>query len=77
MALEDAVVLGKSIRDLGLSSAALAAYERIRRPRVEQNIATSARITAAPTNSPATPARRPPVDPEVLAMLDWNAPVSP
>lgn len=42
MALEDAVVLAKAVRDYG----DLDAYERLRRPRVERNIVRSAQLTA-------------------------------
>jgi 2-polyprenyl-6-methoxyphenol hydroxylase-like FAD-dependent oxidoreductase len=47
MALEDAVVLAKALRDAPTRDEALNTYERLRRPRVELNIATSARLTAA------------------------------
>ncbi|MER5392246.1 NAD(P)/FAD-dependent oxidoreductase [Saccharopolyspora sp. NPDC002686] len=43
MALEDAVILAKALRDHRNSDA----YERLRRPRVERNIARSAQSTAA------------------------------
>ncbi|WP_406629154.1 FAD-dependent monooxygenase [Amycolatopsis sp. WGS_07] len=42
MALEDAVVLGQCLRDLPDASAAFAAYERLRRARVEKLVAVSA-----------------------------------
>lgn len=45
MALEDAVVLAKSLRDVPDTAAALEQYERLRRPRVERNILNSARLT--------------------------------
>ena len=45
MAIEDAVVLAKALRDTDDLAAGLALYEQIRRPRVEQNIANSARMT--------------------------------
>lgn len=47
MALEDAVVLGKALRDRATIDAALDTYERLRRPRVEHNIDHSARMSAA------------------------------
>lgn len=54
MALEDAVVLAKALRDYPDTATALAAYERLRRPRVEQNTAASARLTGgAPPPRPA------------------------
>lgn len=45
MALEDAVVLAKSLRDAPDTASALEQYERLRRPRVERNIVNSARLT--------------------------------
>ncbi|OEU89355.1 monooxygenase [Streptomyces abyssalis] len=45
MALEDAVVLAKSLRDAPDTRSALERYERLRRPRVERNIVDSARLT--------------------------------
>ncbi|MBB5889347.1 FAD-dependent oxidoreductase [Kutzneria kofuensis] len=76
MALEDAVVLGKALRDLGVTTEALDAYETLRRPRVEQNIATSARFTAARTGSTTPPSARPKPSeqPDFLAHLDWSRP---
>ena len=47
MAIEDAVVLAKALRDTGDFAAGLALYEEIRRPRVSQNIANSARMTVS------------------------------
>lgn len=46
MALEDAVVLAKSLRDAPDTASALARYEQLRRPRVERNIIDSARLTS-------------------------------
>ncbi|MFB9839687.1 FAD-dependent monooxygenase, partial [Actinoallomurus acaciae] len=76
MAMEDAVVLAKALRDAPSTEAALEAYERLRRPRVELNTATSARLTAgrAPAGRPGTgPAGVP--DEEVVRTLDWSAPL--
>lgn len=78
MALEDAIVLAKALRAEPIPEA-LATYERVRRPRVSRNIATSARLTAAkPGTGRVT---RPSVsfrdeDPEVVALLDWDTPLS-
>ena len=47
MAIEDAVVLAKALRDTDSVDAGFALYERVRRPRVEQNIANSARMTVS------------------------------
>ena len=44
MAFEDAVVLAKALRDFG-SFDGLARYERLRRPRVEDNIEASAQMS--------------------------------
>ena len=77
MAIEDAVVLGKALRDLGATVEALDAYEAIRRPRVEQNVANSARMTAAPTSrAMPPPAARPlpSADEDLTAQLDWSRP---
>ncbi|WP_243859850.1 FAD-dependent oxidoreductase [Amycolatopsis arida] len=84
MALEDAVVLAKALRDAGsLQAASLPAalrrYDWHRRPRVEHNMAVSAHLTADdpanptpfPTES-AAPARRPPDDEELARLLDWD-----
>ncbi len=87
MALEDAVVLAKALRDCPGTPTALAAYQRLRRPRVEHNTTVSARLTdGAPPERPAPdrttgqgpqggnrPVTR--VDPELLRQLDWNTPL--
>lgn len=44
MAMEDAIVLAKCLRDLDDAGAAFAAYERIRRERVERVVRYSARV---------------------------------
>jgi 2-polyprenyl-6-methoxyphenol hydroxylase-like FAD-dependent oxidoreductase len=78
MAIEDAVVLAKALRDAPSRNAALDTYERLRRPRVELNIATSARLTAArrPAGPALTDAGRPArpgiPDDELMAQLDWD-----
>jgi FAD-dependent urate hydroxylase len=53
MAAEDAVVLAKCLRDLPEVPAALAAYERLRRRRVERIVAQGARTTSTKTPGPA------------------------
>jgi len=71
MALEDAVVLAKALRDTDFP---FEAYERARRPRVEHNIANSARMTAGSTTT--VPRRREPVgEAELAAQLDWQTPL--
>lgn len=47
MALEDAVVLATSVRDTGSVEAALAAYEKARRARVERIVAAGARSSSS------------------------------
>jgi 2-polyprenyl-6-methoxyphenol hydroxylase-like FAD-dependent oxidoreductase len=79
MALEDAIVLAKALRDVPSMDAALETYELLRRPRVEHNIANSARLTAgrAPDTArprPAGPAGVP--DEELVRQLDWATPIS-
>ncbi|RZS44486.1 2-polyprenyl-6-methoxyphenol hydroxylase-like FAD-dependent oxidoreductase [Herbihabitans rhizosphaerae] len=82
MAIEDAVVLGKALRDLDRASA-LAGYERLRRPRVETNIANSARLSATPTNQRPGPAPGSVDERDVAAeterdiadQIDWDTPV--
>jgi 2-polyprenyl-6-methoxyphenol hydroxylase-like FAD-dependent oxidoreductase len=73
MAMEDAVVLAKALRDAPSTEAALATYERLRRPRVEENVAHSARLTAgraSPRRTDGGPAGVP--DEEILRQLDWS-----
>ncbi|MBP0458300.1 FAD-dependent oxidoreductase [Streptomyces montanisoli] len=76
MALEDAVVLAKALRDTPDTGSALALYETLRRPRVEYNIAASGRISRAAT-APPGPARgqaaRRPGDDELIRHLEWDA----
>lgn len=73
MAIEDAVVLGKALRDTGRIDAAFELYERLRRPRVEHNVAVSARLTNG-EHSPPTP--RPISDTELTRQLDWATPLA-
>jgi 2-polyprenyl-6-methoxyphenol hydroxylase-like FAD-dependent oxidoreductase len=70
MALEDAVVLAKALRDAGTTDEALGTYERLRRPRVEANIAVSAGLTTGHSRPQSKPS---PDDAEELRrLLDWN-----
>ncbi|MFE5812341.1 FAD-dependent oxidoreductase [Streptomyces sp. NPDC056479] len=76
MALEDAVVLAKSLRDAPDTDAALARYETLRRPRVEHNITVSGNISRG-THAPSGPGPRGasanrPGDEELLRQLDWD-----
>nr|WP_239158185.1 NAD(P)/FAD-dependent oxidoreductase [Streptomyces sp. SID13726] len=74
MALEDAVVLAKSLRDAPDTDAALALYEEIRRPRVEHNTTVSGNISRG-THTPSGAAR--PSDEELARLLEWDTPVFP
>ncbi|CAM5388443.1 FAD-dependent oxidoreductase [Streptomyces chartreusis] len=76
MALEDAVVLAKSLRDTPDTDAALSLYETLRRPRVEHNITVSGNISRG-THNPSE--RRPgggaptrPGDDELEGHLEWD-----
>lgn len=73
MALEDAVVLAKSLRDTGSVEEAVAAYERLRRPRVAANIATSAQLTTGHSRPESQPA--PIDDTELKRQLAWDTPL--
>jgi 2-polyprenyl-6-methoxyphenol hydroxylase-like FAD-dependent oxidoreductase len=52
MAIEDAVELGRCLRDVPEPGAAFAAYERLRRSRVEQVVADGARSSNAKAAGP-------------------------
>ncbi|MGW4063136.1 FAD-dependent monooxygenase [Amycolatopsis sp. NPDC004747] len=52
MAMEDAVVLAKCLRDLREPAAAFRAYEELRRERVERLVATSAKMGGRATPGP-------------------------
>ncbi|WP_260637644.1 FAD-dependent oxidoreductase [Streptomyces angustmyceticus] len=79
MALEDAVVLAKSLRDAPDLDSALSLYEACRRPRVDHNITASGEISRG-TRTPPRPAGSPPPQPPpqrpgddtLAAQLDWN-----
>jgi 2-polyprenyl-6-methoxyphenol hydroxylase-like FAD-dependent oxidoreductase len=74
MALEDAVVLAKAMRDV--PDNAFAAYERTRRPRVERNIAASAAATAGRPTDRGPQSRASQVDDELTNQIDWQTPLS-
>ncbi|TXS44187.1 FAD-dependent monooxygenase [Streptomyces sp. uw30] len=76
MALEDAVVLAKSLRDAPDTDAALSLYERVRRPRVEHNVTVSGNISRG-THTPSGPGSRGagptgPGDQELVRDLEWG-----
>ncbi|MFI5972396.1 FAD-dependent oxidoreductase [Streptomyces sp. NPDC051452] len=78
MALEDAVVLAKALRDLPDADSAFTAYERYRRPRVEHNITVSGGISRG-THTPSRPTSKTarPVEPDeaLVRQLDWDTPL--
>jgi 2-polyprenyl-6-methoxyphenol hydroxylase-like FAD-dependent oxidoreductase len=90
MALEDAVELGRCLRDLPEPAAAFAAYERLRRERVEQVVANGARSSNAKAAGPIARVFRDALLPIFLRKqgnqaltwlhghhIDWDAPVAP
>ena len=76
MALEDSVVLAKSLRDAPDVDTALSHYETLRRPRTEHNTTVSGNISRG-THTPSRPAPGAPpprTEDETLArLLDWDA----
>ena len=68
MALEDAIILAKSLRDTGDPASAFVLYEQLRRARVQANISASARMSA---NTPANPQSARP-DGAIAAQLEWH-----
>ncbi|MDF2272455.1 FAD-dependent monooxygenase [Streptomyces coacervatus] len=78
MALEDAVVLAKSLRDAPDTETALRLYEELRRPRVEHNITVSGNISRG-VHSPSPAARGTavprPGDDELVRLLEWGVDV--
>jgi FAD-dependent urate hydroxylase len=90
MAAEDAVVLAKCLRDLPDIPQALAAYERLRRRRVERIVAQGARSGSAKTPGPAGRVLRDLLLPLVFRFLvtdrsqawiydhhlDWDTPIT-
>ena len=71
MALEDAVILAKALRDAPDRDTALTTYEHLRRPRVEHNITVSGDISRGTHTRPAAPTPRP-GDGELIEQLEWN-----
>jgi 2-polyprenyl-6-methoxyphenol hydroxylase-like FAD-dependent oxidoreductase len=90
MAAEDAVVLAKCLRDQPDIAQALAAYQRLRRPRVERIVAQAARTSSTKTPGPVGRLLRDLVLPVVFRLLvterslawrydhhiDWHAPIT-
>ncbi|MGW3209826.1 FAD-dependent oxidoreductase [Streptomyces sp. NPDC001135] len=78
MALEDAVVLAKALRDLPDPQAAFTAYEQHRRPRVEHNITVSGDISRGgrtPSRPSPVAARPPEPDEALIRQLSWDSPL--
>lgn len=73
MALEDAIVLAKALRDA--PDDAFAGYERWRRPRVERNIGVSAAATAGRPSGGGPQGRTSRVDADLDRLLDWDTPI--
>jgi FAD-dependent urate hydroxylase len=90
MAIEDAVELGRCLRDLPDPDAAFTAYERLRRARVEQVVANGARSSNSKAAGPVARVLRDALLPIFLRRqaaeaaewlhghhIDWDAPVDP
>lgn len=88
MAIEDAVELGRCLRDLSDPTAAFTAYEWLRRARVEKVVATGARASNSKAAGPVGRLLRDAMLPTFLRMqsrrntawlqghhIDWDAPV--
>ncbi|MFI5871483.1 FAD-dependent oxidoreductase [Streptomyces sp. NPDC051445] len=74
MALEDAVILAKCLRDAPDTESALTRYETLRRPRVEHNTTVSGNISRGVHASPPRTSgnQAPPrPDAEIARQLDW------
>ncbi|MDH6622490.1 2-polyprenyl-6-methoxyphenol hydroxylase-like FAD-dependent oxidoreductase [Streptomyces sp. LBL] len=76
MALEDAVVLAKSLRDAPDTETALSCYESLRRPRTEHNTTVSGNISRG-THTPSRPAGGAPPsrpgDDDLSRILEWDS----
>ncbi|MEV6171843.1 NAD(P)/FAD-dependent oxidoreductase [Streptomyces sp. NPDC051954] len=78
MAMEDAVVLAKALRDAPDIDTALSLYETLRRPRVEHNTHISGNISRG-THTPSPTSRPPAAQPgndEPTRQLEWNSPLT-
>ncbi|WP_210590239.1 NAD(P)/FAD-dependent oxidoreductase [Streptomyces sp. GESEQ-35] len=78
MAMEDAVILAKALRDTPDTDTALTVYETLRRPRAEHNTSVSGNISRGvhtPSRTGRTPT--PPTgDDELARLLEWNRPIA-
>jgi FAD-dependent urate hydroxylase len=91
LAIEDAVVVAKCLRDLPDPQQAFARFEALRRPRVERIIKVAARINSNKTAGPVARVVRDAVLPVILRIttnskqvnqqyryhIDWTTPISP
>jgi 2-polyprenyl-6-methoxyphenol hydroxylase-like FAD-dependent oxidoreductase len=90
MAIEDAVELGRCLRDRPEPAVAFAAYERLRRTRVERVVASGARSSNAKVAGPVARVLRDALLPIFLRRqgaqaaawlhgyhIDWDTPVTP
>ncbi|MEU6372044.1 FAD-dependent monooxygenase [Streptomyces sp. NPDC046909] len=75
MALEDAVVLAKSLRDTPDTATGLSLYEALRRPRVEHNIAVSGSISRGNGGGGSSGGVPRPREEDLGRLLDWNTAV--
>jgi 2-polyprenyl-6-methoxyphenol hydroxylase-like FAD-dependent oxidoreductase len=87
LSIEDAVVLGKSLRDMPGPMAAFASFEQERRPRVERIVRAAARINNSKAAGPVARVVRDAMLPMILKMtadsrafeqtygfhIDWDA----
>ncbi|MEU1269348.1 NAD(P)/FAD-dependent oxidoreductase [Streptomyces sp. NPDC005799] len=76
MALEDAVILAKCLRDTPDPDSALSLYEELRRPRVEHNVTVSGNISRGVQATPPARGGRGPSRPgedELIGLLDWES----
>ncbi|MFF1293818.1 MULTISPECIES: FAD-dependent monooxygenase [unclassified Streptomyces] len=72
MALEDAVVLAKSLRDTPDTGTGLALYEALRRPRVEHNTVVSGSLSRGGRGGTVPRPR----EEDLPRLLDWDTAVS-
>ncbi|MEV0636070.1 NAD(P)/FAD-dependent oxidoreductase [Streptomyces sp. NPDC050619] len=75
MAMEDAVILAKALRDTPGTDTALSVYETLRRPRAEHNTTVSGNVSRGvytPSRTGQAPAARP-GDEELTRLLEWDS----
>jgi 2-polyprenyl-6-methoxyphenol hydroxylase-like FAD-dependent oxidoreductase len=72
MAIEDAVELARCLRDLPEIGRAFAAYERLRRDRVERIVAHGARTSNSKAAGPVARVLRDLMMPAILKRVDSN-----